>query len=339
MDSIFKFSSTLCTSGKGWSILTFLYSLVPVFSWVGLSSGIMAMFLACVLTMVLMLIGVAFFIVLERKGLGIVQLRHGPNKPSLKGILQAVADGLKLLSKGLVLPFKANIGLFVFGPLLLFILSFSLWIIFPSGFPSFYLKYGLFFFLAVSACNVFGLIVCGWSSNSSYAMLGSMRAVAQSISYEVSMATLLLCPLLFCGGFDLLKVEESGMFLFGVCGEAGVLWYISILAETNRAPFDFVEGESELVAGYHVEMGGFLFALIALSEYGSMILMGVMTEVLFFGFSSGGVICTGLIVGISMSFILIRGVVPRYRYDMLMDFCWKGVLPLSLCVFVMYLVM
>nr|YP_008475612.1 NADH dehydrogenase subunit 1 [Fulvia mutica]BAN79057.1 NADH dehydrogenase subunit 1 [Fulvia mutica] len=292
--------------------------------------------ISLVLTMALMLVSVAFFIVLERKGLGVFQLRHGPNKPSLKGFVQAVADGVKLVSKGLVVPGKANFGLFVMSPIILFVLSFSLWLIFPSMSPGVYLKFGILFFISVSACNVFGLILAGWSSNSTYSMLGAMRAVAQSISYEVVMTTLLLCPLLFIPSFDLKKVSD-GVGLLAVGLELFFLWFVSILAETNRAPFDFVEGESELVAGYHVEMGGFLFALIALSEYGSMVFMSVVSVSLFFG-KVGPFLMSVLAVLISMGFVLVRATLPRYRYDMLMDFCWKGVLPMSLCLFMMCLI-
>nr|YP_784027.1 NADH dehydrogenase subunit 1 [Acanthocardia tuberculata]ABF60133.1 NADH dehydrogenase subunit 1 [Acanthocardia tuberculata] len=292
--------------------------------------------LSCVYTMVSMLVSVAFFIVLERKGLGVFQLRHGPNKVGVKGLVQAVADGVKLLSKSLTAPSKANKVLFFLAPVLLFSVSFCIWAVFPSWYPTFYFNFSVFFFLSVSASNVFGLILSGWSSNSVYAMLGAMRAVAQTISYEVCMTTLLLCPLLFFYTFEFQHVCEVGIKSGFFCFEVFLLWFISVLAETNRAPFDFVEGESELVAGYHVEMGGAFFALIALGEYGSMLAMSVFTVALFFsGLSS--VLSMLLIVSFSMLFILVRAAVPRYRYDVLMDFCWKVALPLSLSLFVVCL--
>lgn len=151
-------------------------------------------------------------------------------------------------------------------------------------------------------------------------MLGAIRAVAQSISYEVGMATLLLCPLLLYPGFEVGKLVEVNIRPLMLCLEGALLWRVRVLAETNRAPFDFVEGESELVAGYHVEIGGFLFALIALREYGSIILISVITQALFFSASSP-FISTVIVVGLRMGFVLIRAVLPRYRYDMLIDFC------------------
>nr|YP_009926642.1 NADH dehydrogenase subunit 1 [Tridacna gigas]QNK04065.1 NADH dehydrogenase subunit 1 [Tridacna gigas] len=284
-----------------------------------------------------LLVSTAFFIVIERKLLGMVQLRQGPNKPSMKGLLVFLADGVKMFTKGLLIPSTANKGLFVVAPAFMFVLSFGVWIIFPSYFPSEYFKYSVLFFLALSATNVFGVILVGWSSNSSYAMLGAMRAIAQSISYEVGMFTVFMCPLLVIFGFEFQRMMDDPITVWMYCSSSLMLWFISILAETNRAPFDFVEGESELVAGFHVEVGGGLFALIALAEYGAIIGMSVFTAVLFFS-GANFVLFVGIVLSLCYLFILVRGAMPRYRYDMLMDFCWTKLLPLSMTNFLFIMV-
>nr|YP_009123012.1 NADH dehydrogenase subunit 1 [Tridacna squamosa]AJK90896.1 NADH dehydrogenase subunit 1 [Tridacna squamosa] len=289
------------------------------------------------MTFLFMLMSTAFFIVIERKILGMAQLRQGPNKPSLKGLLVFLADGVKLFTKGLLIPNSANKMLFITAPVFMFVLSFGVWIIFPSPFPVEYYKYSVLYFLALSGTNVFAIILVGWSSNSSYAMLGSMRAIAQSISYEVAMFTVFMCPLLLIFGFEFQRMLDDPVTTWVYCSSSLVMWFISILAETNRAPFDFVEGESELVAGFHVEVGGGLFALIALAEYGAIIGMSVFTAVLFFG-GVGSLVLLMVVLGICYLFILVRAATPRYRYDMLMDFCWTKLLPLAMCNFLFIMV-
>nr|YP_010166283.1 NADH dehydrogenase subunit 1 [Tridacna crocea]QHD44981.1 NADH dehydrogenase subunit 1 [Tridacna crocea]QRV60344.1 NADH dehydrogenase subunit 1 [Tridacna crocea] len=284
-----------------------------------------------------MLMSTAFFIVIERKILGMAQLRHGPNKPSLKGLLVFLADGVKLFTKGLLIPNSANKMLFITAPVFMFVLSFGVWIIFPSPFPVEYYKYSVLYFLALSGTNVFAIILVGWSSNSSYAMLGSMRAIAQSISYEVAMFTVFMCPLLLIFGFEFQRMLDDPVTTWAYCSSSLVMWFISILAETNRAPFDFVEGESELVAGFHVEVGGGLFALIALAEYGAIIGMSVFTAVLFFG-GVDSVLLLVVVLSVCYLFILVRAATPRYRYDMLMDFCWTKLLPIAMCNFLFIMV-
>nr|YP_010574782.1 NADH dehydrogenase subunit 1 [Hippopus porcellanus]UZM09101.1 NADH dehydrogenase subunit 1 [Hippopus porcellanus] len=284
-----------------------------------------------------MLISTAFFIVIERKMLGMVQLRQGPNKPSVKGLLVFLADGVKLFTKGLIIPHNANKKLFVMAPVFMFSLSFGIWLIMPNPFPAEYYKYSVLYFLALSASNVFAVVLVGWSSNSSYAMLGAMRAIAQSISYEVGMFTVFMCPLLLIFGFEYQQMQDSPVVVGLYCSNSLLLWFISVLAETNRAPFDFVEGESELVAGFHVEVGGGLFALIALAEYGAVIGMSVFTVALFIS----GLNIFLFILSVLMLcylFVLVRAALPRYRYDMLMDFCWTKLLPLSMCNFLFIMV-
>ena len=203
---------------------------------------------------------------------------------------------------------------------MLFRVSYCIWVIFPTNIPGLYFKFRILFFLAVSAANVFGIIMCGWGSNSSYAMLGAMRAVAQRISYEVRIAIVLLCPLIFHPSFEFKRLQEGGFNMVFVCLEVFFLWAVSVVAETNRAPFDFVEGESELVAGYHVEMGGFIFGLIALAEYGAMVVMSFFSIAIFIA-NLYEAIKVVIVVLACMLFVLIRGSLPRYRYDKLMDFC------------------
>lgn len=297
-----------------------------------------------VLRIVLVLLSVAYFVIIERKGLSILQRRHGPNKPTLIGLLLPVADGVKLLSKEWVVPVAANQALFLIGPFFVFFFSYGLWLIYPVTHPVRYFKLRLLYFLCISSVKVFGVIMCGWRSNCQYGLLGAMRAAAQRVSYEISFSTLLLCPLLFLGTFELYEIRVSRVFYGVLCIEVLLLWFISALAETNRTPFDFVEGESELVSGYIVEYGAFGFTLLVLAEYGSIIFIRLICCSLFFRFQLSmsivsDIIFTIIVVFVSYLFIVIRGTLPRYRYDMLIDICWKVILPLSIVLFIVRLVL
>nr|UJH93081.1 NADH dehydrogenase subunit 1 [Chamelea gallina]UJH93315.1 NADH dehydrogenase subunit 1 [Chamelea gallina] len=293
------------------------------------------------LVSVIMMVGVAFYIVTERKGLGMVQLRQGPNKVSFKAILQPVADGVKLFTKELSVPSSACKEMYLLGPFICFFCAYSLWLLFPSSFYSSLFEMGLLFFLCVSAFSVYGVFLVGWVCDSRYAFLGAMRAIAQSISYEVFLSTCLFCPIILIGSFNLLEIREFPFLNFLIGQELMILWVISILAETNRAPFDFVEGESELVAGYNVEFGGVGFALLALAEYSNMFFMSLLSVILFFskfmymGFL-GDVFMSVLMVIMSYFMVWVRGVVPRFRYDLLMNLCWQILLFISLSLFVFY---
>nr|YP_005267048.1 NADH dehydrogenase subunit 1 [Paratapes textilis]AEH99625.1 NADH dehydrogenase subunit 1 [Paratapes textilis] len=290
-----------------------------------------------VVVSVLMLVSVAFYIVTERKGLGMLQLRQGPNKVGLKGFVQPVADGVKLFTKEMIFPFGSIKILYVVGPLVCFLCAYILWVLFPSLYSYVPLNLGFLLFLCISSYSVYGVFMVGWSCDSRYGFLGAMRAIAQSISYEVFLSTCLFCPLLLVGSYDLIDCR-SAEFPSAILGqEVLLLWVICILAETNRAPFDFVEGESELVAGYMVEFGGVGFALLALAEYSNMVFMSMLTSILFFGWLLekmviGSVLFTVFVVFISYFMVWVRGVVPRFRYDLLMSLCWKVLLPLSICV-------
>nr|YP_009740337.1 NADH dehydrogenase subunit 1 [Macoma balthica]QID02667.1 NADH dehydrogenase subunit 1 [Macoma balthica] len=299
--------------------------------------------LVTVMSMVVVLLGVAYFVIIERKGLSIVQRRHGPNKPSLIGLLLPVADGVKLLSKEWVVPVAANQALFLLGPVFVFFFSYGLWLIYPVSHPMMYLKLSILYFLCMSSVKVFGVIMCGWSSNCQYGLLGAMRAAAQSVSYEVGFTTLLFCPLLYLGTFELYEMRMSNGFYVLSFLEVFFMWFVGALAETNRTPFDFVEGESELVSGYMVEYGAFGFTLLVLAEYGSIMFMSVVCASLFFSIGAnlyiiGDLVFTLIAVFISYLFIIVRGTLPRYRYDKLMDLCWKVMLPLSIGFFMLSMV-
>nr|YP_009431965.1 NADH dehydrogenase subunit 1 [Donax variegatus]ATA66414.1 NADH dehydrogenase subunit 1 [Donax variegatus] len=293
-----------------------------------------------VVSMVVVLLGVAYFVIIERKGLSLLQRRHGPNKPTLIGLLLPVADGVKLLSKEWVVPIAANQFIFLAGPIFVFFFSYSLWLVYPVSHPMLYFKLSVLYFLCMSSVKVFGVIMCGWSSNCQYGLLGAMRAAAQSVSYEVGFSTLMLCPLLYIGSFELYDVRCFYSFNALMMVEVFLMWFISALAETNRTPFDFVEGESELVSGYMVEYGGFGFTLLVLAEYGSIMFISVVTSALFFSLFInvvvlGDLFFTLVAVFVSYLFIVIRGTLPRYRYDKLMDMCWKVVLPLAISFFML----
>nr|UPX88969.1 NADH dehydrogenase subunit 1 [Xylophagaidae sp. E23]UPX88981.1 NADH dehydrogenase subunit 1 [Xylophagaidae sp. E81] len=279
-----------------------------------------------------MVIGSAFLVVTERKALGMLQLRQGPNKASLKGFAQPVADGVKLLSKGASFTYFSQFLKSVAGPFVVFLLACLFWLIVPVSFSARSFELGFLFFLCVSSLSVYGIFLCGWSCNSRYGLLGSLRGVAQTISYEALMSSLLFCPLLLMGSFDFSVFREWGISNFFLFFEVFVLWIFVVLAETNRAPFDFVEGESEIVSGYSVEFGGGSFAMIALGEYSNIFFMSVLTSLFFFWGSSffwSDLVMSFFSVLMCYFVISVRGAFPRLRYDLLMEICWKTLLPLS----------
>nr|BBA25663.1 NADH dehydrogenase subunit 1 [Pliocardia stearnsii] len=294
------------------------------------------------IVMIVMMVSVAFYIVVERKGLGMIQLRQGPNKVSFKGILQPIGDGVKLFKKEISFPFSSTRFMFLLGPFICFFCAYSLWLIFPGSFRYSNFELGLLFFQCISSFSVFGVFLSGWVCDSRYGFLGAMRAVAQSVSYEVFMSTCLYCPLLLIGSFDLMTIREFPLWFFWVGQEVMILWLLATLAETNRAPFDFVESESELVAGYSVEYGGVGFALMALAEYSNMLFMSLLVSVLFFSGMSSIILISDMIfifflLVVSYFMVWVRGALPRFRYDLLMGLCWEVLLPLSLCEFVILL--
>jgi NADH-quinone oxidoreductase subunit H len=299
--------------------------------------------LISLITLICALIIIAFFTLAERKVIAAVQRRRGPNVVGIFGLLQAVADGLKLVGKEILIPAKANIDLFVFAPILTFATSLINWAFLPIGnFENVIAdqNVAILYILAVSSIGVYGIILSGWSSNSRYAFLGAIRSTSQMVSYEVSMGLLLL-PVIFCtGSFNLSIINSiqggSGWLLF-VLLPVACLFIISMLAETNRTPFDLPEAEAELVAGYNVEYSSLTFALFFLGEYGNMTILAVFTVILFFGGWPIGVSALwGLLVfivkimAICFFTIFVRANLPRYRYDQLMSVGWEVILPLSL---------
>nr|YP_009556636.1 NADH dehydrogenase subunit 1 [Buccinum undatum]QBC73534.1 NADH dehydrogenase subunit 1 [Buccinum undatum]QFG38908.1 NADH dehydrogenase subunit 1 [Buccinum undatum] len=283
------------------------------------------------------LLAVAFFTLLERKGLSYIQLRKGPNKVGLMGLPQPLADAAKLLTKEIAKPTMANYSPYFVAPVFSFILALLLWQLYPSLYSCSYFKWGILFFLCVSGMNVYGTLLAGWASNSKYALLGSLRAIAQTISYEVSMALVLLFPLFLVGSFSFIEIKESQelIWLAFLMIPVSFMWFVTCVAETNRAPFDFAEGESELVSGFNIEYGAAGFALIFLAEYANILVMSLFSALLFFGGSSLVFMESDLsfmlkVLFFAFAFIWVRGSYPRFRYDLLMGLTWKGFLPASL---------
>nr|YP_006576087.1 NADH dehydrogenase subunit 1 [Kulikovia alborostrata]AEM23544.1 NADH dehydrogenase subunit 1 [Kulikovia alborostrata] len=286
-----------------------------------------------------LLLAVAFYTLLERKVLGYIQLRKGPNKPSLAGLPQPLADAVKLFVKEQVKPALSNWFVFMLAPILSLCLSLCLWVVYPSfGYHVYCFGFGILFFLCVSSMSVYGTLLAGWSSNSKYALLGSLRAVAQTISYEISMVLILLSSVCLVGSYNIFFFgffQAKGCWIVLCCFLLGFVWFVSTLAETNRAPFDFAEGESEIVSGFNIEYSAGSFALIFMAEYGSILSMSLVSSIIFFGGDCffifnlvGGFLLKTLFFG--FVFLWVRGSLPRIRYDKLMSLTWKSFLPVSL---------
>nr|YP_010596122.1 NADH dehydrogenase subunit 1 [Rhynocoris marginatus]WAJ48454.1 NADH dehydrogenase subunit 1 [Rhynocoris marginatus] len=291
------------------------------------------MFMISYLIMIIMvLVSVAFTTLLERKVLGYIQLRKGPNKVGLMGILQPFSDGLKLFFKEQTYPSLSNFLIYYISPVFLLTLSFSLWVLFPYLINVYNFNFGALFFLCCTGMGVYGVLLSGWSSNSNYALLGGLRSVAQTISYEVSMALILVCMLVFIFGFNLLDfmIYQDYVWFIFFSFPLFFCWLSSCLAETNRSPFDFAEGESELVSGFNVEYSSGGFAFIFLAEYMNIIFMSLLSCIIFLGCDLYSIKFFIKWTFIVFMFIWARGTLPRYRYDKLMYLTWKVFLPLSL---------
>nr|YP_010241796.1 NADH dehydrogenase subunit 1 [Xenophora japonica]QTI82484.1 NADH dehydrogenase subunit 1 [Xenophora japonica] len=302
--------------------------------------------ISCIFTYICILLAVAFFTLLERKGLSYIQIRKGPNKVGLAGIPQPIADAAKLLTKEIAKPTMANFAPYFVAPVFSFILALLLWQLYPSLYSLGYFKWGILFFLCVSALNVYGTLLAGWASNSKYALLGSLRAIAQTISYEVSMALVLLFPLFIIGTFSFIEMKDaqSHVWMAFLMLPISFIWFVTCIAETNRAPFDFAEGESELVSGFNIEYGAAGFALIFLAEYANILVMSLFSALLFFGagnmfFVESDIIFMFKVLFFAFAFIWIRGSYPRFRYDLLMSLTWKGFLPVSLAMLLLVLML
>nr|AND96301.1 NADH deshydrogenase subunit 1 [Onthophagus baolocensis] len=281
---------------------------------------------------IMVLVGLAFLTLLERKVLGYIQIRKGPNKVGLVGILQPFSDGIKLFTKEQTFPFMSNYMIYFFSPVFSLFLSLMMWLCMPFLTYLFGFNLGILYFLCCSSLSVYTIMMAGWSSNSNYAMLGGIRAVAQTISYEVSLFLILLSFLFLLSSLNLLnfmKYQENIWFLF-LCLPLCSMWVISSLAETNRTPFDFAEGESELVSGFNVEYSSSGFALIFLAEYSSILFMSMLCCLLFLGGNIFSIMFFLKLVFMAFFWVWVRGTLPRYRYDKLMYLCWKSFLPVSL---------
>jgi len=293
-----------------------------------------------------LLIAVAYLTLAERRVIGLMQLRKGPNVVGPFGLFQPFADALKLLSKETILPSGASKVVFVIAPMLTFILSLIAWAVIPfgEGLVIADVNVGILYLFAVSSLGVYGVIMAGWSSNSKYPFLGAMRSAAQMISYEVSLGLVIITVIMAAGSLNLTEIVEAqrNLWFFIPLFPMFIIFFISTLAETNRAPFDLPEGESELVAGYFVEYSSMSFALFFLGEYANMILMSGMTVTLFLGgwlppldiapfnWIPGPIWFAIKVALVLFVFLWVRATTPRYRYDQLMRLGWKVFLPFTL---------
>jgi NADH-quinone oxidoreductase subunit H len=309
--------------------------------------GILAITVAQTLALLVpVLIGVAYLTLAERKVLAAMQMRRGPNVVGPFGLLQPFADAIKMLMKETIVPSGASRFLFILAPMLLFMLAMLAWAVIPvnDGWAIADINVGVLYLFAISSLGVYGIIIAGWASNSKYAFLGALRSAAQMVSYEVSMGFVIVTVLLCVGSLNLSDVvrAQTKVWFFIPLFPMFVIFFISTLAETNRAPFDLPEGESELVAGFFVEYSSMSFALFFLGEYANMILMSALTTILFlvgwlppmaiepFIWIPGPIWFILKICLCLFTFIWVRATFPRYRYDQLMRLGWKVFLPFSL---------
>nr|YP_009446013.1 NADH dehydrogenase subunit 1 [Episyrphus balteatus]ANW37023.1 NADH dehydrogenase subunit 1 [Episyrphus balteatus]UPX88758.1 NADH dehydrogenase subunit 1 [Episyrphus balteatus] len=278
------------------------------------------------------LVSVAFLTLLERKVLGYIQIRKGPNKVGLMGIPQPFCDAIKLFTKEQTYPLVSNYISYYFSPIFSLFLSLLLWMCMPFFIKLFSFNLGLLFFMCCTSLGVYTVMIAGWSSNSNYALLGGLRSVAQTISYEVSLALILLSFVFLINNYNMLNFYYYQVYLwfFIILYPLAFIWLIISLAETNRTPFDFAEGESELVSGFNVEYSSGSFALIFLSEYASILFMSMLFCLIFLGGDMFNMFFYFKLMFISFVFIWVRGTLPRFRYDKLMYLAWKSFLPFSL---------
>nr|QCU46376.1 NADH dehydrogenase subunit 1 [Stomolophus sp. CG-2019] len=286
------------------------------------------------------LIAVAYLTLAERKVLGYMQARKGPNIVGVYGLLQPLADGVKLFTKEMTIPNHSNLIIYFISPIMFLALALILWGVLPyySNITYSQITLGLLFVLAISSISVYAVLMSGWASTSKYAYLGSLRAAAQMISYEVSMGLIIISVILCVGSLNLSQIswfQSNSIIFIAPLLPAATMFLISLVAETNRAPFDLTEGESELVSGYNVEYSSMSFALLFLAEYANIIFMSALFSLIFLGGWIGPLFNSTIWFGlktafIAMYFIWIRASFPRIRYDQLMMLLWKSYLPLSL---------
>jgi len=285
------------------------------------------------------IIGITFFTLFERKILGYIQLRKGPNKVGFIGLPQPIADAIKLFTKEHLQPFKINVTPFIIAPIIALTLSSIIWILCPNTNPFFYITYSVIIFITISRINVYTPLIAGWASNSKYALLGSLRRLAQTISYEITLTLIILSTLLIYSSFIFYNINlQIFINLSRMLPHLLLIWFISILAETNRAPFDFAEGESEIVSGFNIEYNSSGFALLFIAEYIIILVIRIITVTLFFT-----LLLTNTWSQINLSinrtfyaflFVWTRGSLPRIRYDHLIYLTWKRFLPTTLCIII-----
>ena len=307
---------------------------------------ILIIVLKILLIVVPLLLFIAYLTYFERKVIGAIQLRKGPNVVGPFGLFQPIADGIKLLTKETIFPENSNKLIFIFSPILTFTLALIGWAVIPIDYKIVLadINVGVMYIFAVSSLGVYGIIMAGWASNSRYAFLGALRSAAQMISYEVSIGLIIISVLITSGSLNLTEIvmKQQNMWYVIPHFPMFIIFFISTLAETNRAPFDLPEAESELVAGYNVEYSSMSFGLFFLGEYGNMILMSSMSTILFLGgwlppvdisfFENipGFIWFLLKVTFLLFLFLWVRATLPRYRYDQLMRLGWKIFLPLSL---------
>nr|UJG45526.1 NADH dehydrogenase subunit 1 [Diplonevra concinna] len=293
---------------------------------------LLLMLIGSLLLIICILVSVAFLTLLERKVLGYIQIRKGPNKVGLIGIPQPFCDAIKLFTKEQVYPMMSNYLPYYFSPVFSLFLSLIIWMCIPMLINLYSFSLGLLFFLCCTSMSVYTIMIAGWSSNSNYALLGSLRSVAQTISYEVSLALILLSFVFLIGDYNMMNFlfYQQYMWFIIMMFPMSLVWLCSCLAETNRTPFDFAEGESELVSGFNVEYSSGGFALIFLAEYSSILFMSMLYVVMFLGCDIYSIFFYTKLMFISFIFIWVRGTLPRFRYDKLMYLAWKNFLPFSL---------
>nr|AIW63739.1 NADH dehydrogenase subunit 1 [Microcebus arnholdi] len=305
------------------------------------------MFMANLLLLIIpIILAMAFFTLIERKVLGYMQLRKGPNIVGPHGLLQPFADAVKLFIKEPLRPLASSISLYTIAPTLALSIALIMWIPMPLPLPLINMNMGLLFMLATSSLAVYSILWSGWASNSKYALIGALRAVAQTISYEVTLAIILLSIILMSGSFTLSNLITTQEYLWLIIPSwpLTMMWFISTLAETNRAPFDLTEGESELVSGFNVEYAAGPFALFFMAEYTNIIMMNALTTIVFLGtlynpympemYTANFATKTLLL---AMLFLWVRASYPRFRYDQLMHLLWKNFLPLTLSLCMWYI--
>nr|QHN55151.1 NADH dehydrogenase subunit 1 [Neodiprion sertifer] len=296
-------------------------------------------FLSSLILLIMVLVSVAFLTLLERKVLGLIQIRKGPNKVSIVGILQPFSDAIKLFSKEFSVPLMSNFFPYFLSPLIMLMLMLICWMTMPY-FTNFYsFDFSLVFFLCCLGIGVYPVMISAWASNSKYSFLGMLRTVAQTISYEVSLVMVILSILFLIEGYsmNLFSLYQVSIWFIFLTFPLNFIWFIICLAETNRTPFDFSEGESELVSGFNIEYSGVGFSLIFLSEYSSILFMSMLFVLMFMGGDLYSFMFYLMMIFISFLFILIRGTLPRLRYDKLMMMAWKKILPVSLNYLILFM--